>query len=330
MDVDHSSASNEMGDQRRYYSIGQVAKMTGLPVKTIRYYAEIKLLPPARLTEAGYRQYTTREVWQLELIRTLRFAGFSLDEIGRILGGDLPAGEAIELQMKAVDQQIEHLTRVRSILTHARNANNDDDLTAYLHDLGDVMHVGLNERQRFLESWADRAIAGPDVPSDWRANILRQFQRGLPETLTAEQSMAWCELHEILNDPETAESLRQQVEPFWRDVREGRAAANDWQQGMESVQARAIQALRAGCTPESDVVQAIVRDWAAPFAQIRGREVDDEFMAGFAKIAPRFVDERSARITDLLEVLRGNPPGETRASHKFLLDGLLAWAARRL
>lgn len=320
----------EHEDQRRYYSIGQVAKLTGLPVKTIRYYAEIDLLLPARLTEARYRQYTTREIWQLDLIRTLRFAGFSLEEIGRILGGDLPVGDAIELQVKAIDSQIEHLTRVRSVLSAAHDSSTDEELAGYLHDLGEAMHAGLAKRRRFLESWADRAIGGPDVPSDWRANVLRQFARDLPETLTAEQAAAWQELREIMSEPGVAETMRQQVEPFWEGVREGQVAAGDWYQGMEAIQHRAIEALHAGATPESDVVQAIVRDWAGLFAAFQGREADDDFMAGFAKIAPRFANERSARITDLIEILRGNPPGETTASHKLLLAGIEAWAAFHL
>lgn len=320
----------ERPDQRRYYSIGRVAKLTGLPVKTIRYYAEIDLLPPARLTEAGYRQYTTREIWQLELIRTLRFAGFSLEEIGRILGGDLPVGDAIELQVKAIDSQIEHLTRVRSVLSAARDSTSDEELTGYLHDLGEAMHTGLAGRRRFLESWADRAIGGPDVPSDWRANVMRQFARDLPETLTPEQSAAWQELREIMSEPGVAESMRQDVEPFWEGVRGGQVAAGSWYQGMEAIQQRAIEALHAGAGPDSERVQAIVRDWARLFAAFQGREADDDFMVGFAKIAPRFVNERSARITDLIEILRGNPAGEATASHKLLLAGIEAWAAAHL
>ncbi|HLI51964.1 MAG TPA: MerR family transcriptional regulator [Thermomicrobiaceae bacterium] len=316
--------------QRRFYSIGQVARLTGLPVKTIRYYAEIDLLPPARLTESGYRQYTAREIWQLELIRTLRFAGFSLEEIGRILGGDLPVAEAIELQLEALDNQIQHLSRVRSILIEAQRSGGDSDLASYLHDLGEAMRVSLDERRHFLESWADRAIGGPDVPADWRSNVLKQFGRDLPEKLTAEQSAAWRELQELMSDREAAESLRQEVEPFWESVRQSRLPANDWNQGMEAIQQRAIAALRAGAGPESDIVQAIVRDWAALFAAIRGREADDVFLASFAKLAPRFVDERSAHITDLIEILRGNPPGEATASHRLLLDGLIAWTTKNL
>jgi DNA-binding transcriptional MerR regulator len=62
-------------------SIGDLARLTGLPVKTIRYYSEIGLVPEARRTPAGYRRYDETGLARVELVRTLRELGFDLTTI---------------------------------------------------------------------------------------------------------------------------------------------------------------------------------------------------------------------------------------------------------
>jgi MerR family regulatory protein len=57
------------------FSIGELGKLTGLPVKTIRYYSDIGLVPEARRTDAGYRRYDAAGLARLELVRTLRDLG---------------------------------------------------------------------------------------------------------------------------------------------------------------------------------------------------------------------------------------------------------------
>ena len=54
------------------FSIGRLAALTGLPVKTIRFYSDAGLLPPSGRTEAGHRRYTATDVARLQLVRTLR------------------------------------------------------------------------------------------------------------------------------------------------------------------------------------------------------------------------------------------------------------------
>src|SRR5436305_1349494 len=53
-------------------SIGELSSRTGLPVRTIRFYSDSGVLPPASRTDAGYRQYGTDALPRLGLVRTLR------------------------------------------------------------------------------------------------------------------------------------------------------------------------------------------------------------------------------------------------------------------
>ena len=66
-------------------SIGELAVRTGLPVRTIRFYSDSGVVPPAGRTDAGYRLYGTDALARLGLVRTLRDLGIDLATIRRVL-----------------------------------------------------------------------------------------------------------------------------------------------------------------------------------------------------------------------------------------------------
>ena len=65
--------------------IGEVARRTGLPVKTIRYYCDEGLLQPRARSEAGYRLFDEENLAELTIIRSLRAMDVSIPELARIL-----------------------------------------------------------------------------------------------------------------------------------------------------------------------------------------------------------------------------------------------------
>src|SRR3990167_8300100 len=67
-------------------NIGQAAAASGVSAKMIRHYEAMGLLPAARRTEAGYRQYGDGDVQTLRFIRHARDLGFSLPDTGRLVG----------------------------------------------------------------------------------------------------------------------------------------------------------------------------------------------------------------------------------------------------
>lgn len=66
-------------------NIGQASKASGVSAKMIRYYEEIKLIPPSDRTAAGYRSYSQNDIHRLHFIRKARDLGFSVAEIGELL-----------------------------------------------------------------------------------------------------------------------------------------------------------------------------------------------------------------------------------------------------
>jgi DNA-binding transcriptional MerR regulator len=67
------------------YSVGTVARLTGVTVRTLHHYDEIGLLPAGDRSAAGYRRYSEADLERLQQILTYRELGFPLEEIATIL-----------------------------------------------------------------------------------------------------------------------------------------------------------------------------------------------------------------------------------------------------
>lgn len=65
------------------YTVGQVATMAGITVRTLHHYDEIGLLPPTGRTQAGYRLYDDSDVDRLRTILAYRELGLGLDDVAR-------------------------------------------------------------------------------------------------------------------------------------------------------------------------------------------------------------------------------------------------------
>ncbi len=88
--------------------VGELAKRTGLTVRTLHHYDEMGLLKPSLYTEAGYRLYTRDGIARLQQVLSLRQLGFALEEIRDCLDrpGFAPL-EVIRLHITRLRQQIE-------------------------------------------------------------------------------------------------------------------------------------------------------------------------------------------------------------------------------
>ena len=89
------------------WKVGELARWTGVSVRTLHYYDEIGLLRPAQTTEAGYRLYTEGDVIRLQQVRSLRNLGFSLAEIKDLLARpEVSPGEVLRMQIAHLKEQI--------------------------------------------------------------------------------------------------------------------------------------------------------------------------------------------------------------------------------
>src|SRR5207247_2395288 len=88
--------------------VGELARRTGLTIRTLHHYDEIGLLKPSLHTEAGHRLYTADDVARLQQVVSLRQLGFSLGEVGACLDRpEFSPLEVIRLHVARLREQIE-------------------------------------------------------------------------------------------------------------------------------------------------------------------------------------------------------------------------------
>ena len=98
--------------------VGELAKRTGLTVRTLHWYDEIGLLAPSAHTEAGHRLYTDRDISRLQQIASLRQLGFSLDEIRACLARpEFSLQHTLQLHLARLREQIEAQRELHRQLT---------------------------------------------------------------------------------------------------------------------------------------------------------------------------------------------------------------------
>ncbi len=98
------------------WKIVELAKATGLTVRTLHHYDEIELLRPSVRSEAGHRIYTDADVQRLYRIISLRQLGFPLADITSIIESDDDPRAAVRRHLDGVEEQIELQQELRERL----------------------------------------------------------------------------------------------------------------------------------------------------------------------------------------------------------------------
>ncbi len=123
-----------------YYTTGEFAKKANVSIRTIQYYDKQNLLKPAQTSDAGYRLYTDSDFARLQKILSLKYLGFSLDEIRSITVNDDDQNylnESITMQQALVRRRIEQLQLVEKTLEETRSLIQDEPFT----DWNRVLHL---------------------------------------------------------------------------------------------------------------------------------------------------------------------------------------------
>ncbi|GAA2739379.1 MerR family transcriptional regulator [Kitasatospora cinereorecta] len=133
------------------YSVGHVAKVAKVTVRTLHHYDEIGLLSPGERTPAGYRRYGDGDLDRLQQILFYRELGFPLDQIATILDDrSVTPTEHLRRQHELIGDRIRHLQDLAAAVERAMEAKR--------------MGMQLTPQEKFevfgsdyQESWEDEA-----------------------------------------------------------------------------------------------------------------------------------------------------------------------------
>ena len=122
-------------------TIGKFAAAEGVSVETIRFYQRKGLLALPERRGSGFREYTEADQWRLAFIRRARLLGFTLTEIGDLLGpaearSTQDITRAAEAKLAAVGEQLAELgalaCRLRRLVRVCAHGSRDDCVALHL------------------------------------------------------------------------------------------------------------------------------------------------------------------------------------------------------
>ena len=125
---------------------GQLAKLAGVSVETIRYYERLGLIDEPQRLKSGYRQYSAEYVSRIRFIKRAQGLGFSLQEISELLALRVEADSVCDAVQRRAEAKIQNITEKVQLLEQMRQtlfeliaacqANNVTDKCPILSALG--------------------------------------------------------------------------------------------------------------------------------------------------------------------------------------------------
>ncbi|MBE9376184.1 MerR family transcriptional regulator [Saccharopolyspora sp. HNM0983] len=294
------------------FTIGQLARTTGLPVKTIRYWSDQGLVPPAGRTAAGYRLYDQAALVRLGFVRTLRDLDLDLATIRRLADRDLALDDVARTHARALDIRIRALQLQRSVLRAvAHRAGTTTEEIALMHKLAALSDT---ERKRLIHDFIDDTFADLDLGEQFLP-LMRAAMPELPEQPSQRQLDAWIELAELVSDPDFRSALRSAAQAQARAVAEvGEPSAQGHQDMAGLLHRRVSEARQTGVAPDSPQAAPVVDELAAAYAEHTGSTDTPAFRQWLADLMDASTDRRYERYWDLLAVINDGPRPDTELS----------------
>lgn len=211
-------------EKTRGMKVGELAKRTGLSVRTLHYYDEIGLLPPSRHTRSRHRLYGVPELLRLQQIKSMRQLGFSLDEIRALLQQrELSPHRVLELHVRRLREQIEGQRRLCALLESlaasisSRATVSADELILAIEGITRMEKYYTPEQIRDIKERGAKLGEAhiKAVEAEWPrliAQVREEMQKGTDPTSERVRALAkrWKELVEEFTggDPGIVDALR--------------------------------------------------------------------------------------------------------------------------
>jgi DNA-binding transcriptional MerR regulator len=274
-------------------TIGQAARRVGVPARTIRFWSDSGVLPPAMRSAGGYRRYDAAALARLALVRTLRDLGLGLDDIRAALAGRKSVAELASVHVSALDAQIRVLRLRRAVLRALAARGSDIEEAKQMNDLA---RLSARERQQVIDEFVDAVFAGtgPDDPATDIARGMRALPAELPDDPAPEQVDAWIELAALVTDEGFERRVREMV--LAGGTAQGLPAGTDYRVVTELLG----RAVTDGVDPGSAAGREVLGQVVPPGTSRAERE-------RLLVQLETFTDERVERYWQLVGILNGRP-----------------------
>ncbi|MFD7451346.1 MerR family transcriptional regulator [Kitasatospora sp. NPDC059827] len=311
-------------------TIGELARRTGLTVKTVRFYSDQGIVSPADRNPAGHRRYGADAVARLDLVRTLRELGLGLPEIRQVLGRERALSEVAAAHAAALDVRIRVLRLRQAVLrTVAARGATTEELTL-VHRLARLTE---DERGRLVGEFLAAVFGAAAVSGGegcW-GGVAESLTPRLPERPSDEQVEAWVELALLAGDDGFRELLRGLAED---EAAEGTTGAPP-RPGLAVLVRRAVgPAVAAGVEPGSAEAARVVAVLLERYAELVGtagagqqlrarlpEQLVDRLVDRLVERLRAMADPRRERYLELLAVVNGWVAPESSGE-------VLDWAVR--
>jgi DNA-binding transcriptional MerR regulator len=323
---------------KQLLTIGQLSELTGVPVRTIRFYSDSladgrALLEPALRSAAGYRLYDIEAAARLELIRTLRDLGVDLPTIARVLARELTVSEVARAQADALEATVKALRLRQAVLRAVAVRDTDWEELELMNRLARLDAEG---RKRILDEFVDRVYEGiEDEHNTVEAftKMMRDAFPELPQEPTERQVEAWVDLVELVQDEDFIARSREMA--VYSTAKRAKLSDEQWladQQAFGEILApRALEAYQAGIAADSAEGAARATEMFEAWCTKQGKPADQQFRTLVVDSLTTMNDKRVNKFWQLVGVVGDRPELATRIaplyeSMQWLIEALRAGA----
>ncbi|GEK29314.1 MerR family transcriptional regulator [Furfurilactobacillus siliginis] len=197
------------------YSIKQVADVSGVSIRTLRYYDEIGLLAPNEVTAAGYRQYTDKELDRLQLILFYRELELPLKEIQALLDDHQDPLQILEQQRQQLVAKQQRLTGLIETIEHTISTKKGEDKMSNDEKFASFKRAQVTENEQAYGDEIRQRYGNEAVESaneQWQGLTKDQYD----QMQTLEQQL-FTDLRTYVADGETDTKLAQRIFETHRD-----------------------------------------------------------------------------------------------------------------
>ncbi|GGV37138.1 MerR family transcriptional regulator [Streptomyces spectabilis] len=291
-----------------FYSIGELARRTGLTVKAIRFYSDKGIVPPDGRSPAGYRLYGPDALARLGLVRTLRELGLDLATVRKVLDREATLSEVADAHADALDVQIRSLRVRRAVLRAVAQRGPTPMEMDLMHRLATLSRA---EQRRLVAEFIDAVFADGE-PNPEFAGLMRSVMPELPDDPSPEQVAAWAELAELCRSTEFRSAVRRVAEDQAQEP--SPEAVGDLHDGLNrAMRERIEEATAIGVLPASVSAAALADSLSDLYGYAFARAGDGDLRRWLLARLHLTADPHVERYWRLLATVNGWPASPTLA-----------------